>query len=372
MFRGEANESGRSLASCQETAGLLRWNKAFHIRELPGRVWGVIVTHLSRVRKAQIIVALVVLIGAVTVIWITESRRTPSLNGAFSNVAITAASGSGPIYPWKQIKVTADWKVPDRTAAGTAFSLGWPTSQLKGIGGTLVLKTTDNDTIENCSLGASSLDCVLTSYVTTHPYDIKGTVWFTLTQVNIPENSTVTIPFVSGSTTIAAAYSTTGSVATTFTGIGYYKDVWVHDGTVTWYVYLPGDKTGQAADYTGVVVAETLGGDQTYQQAFLPGTFSLEHATKLNTAGTWPVWETASTKLYTVTPTGSSSFTLTAPKLAAGGWWRLVYNVTVSPSAYKGTISDTAKASWDGQKTLSATYSEVYVDAGGTGSGQAR
>jgi hypothetical protein len=331
-----------------------------------------IVTHLSRVRRAQIIVAIVVLIAAVVVVWIMESRRTPSLDGAFSNVAVTAASGSGPIYPWKQIKVTADWKVPDKTAAGTAFSLAWPAAQLKGIGGTLALKTTDNDTIENCSLAASSLDCVLTSYVTTHPYDIKGTVWFTLTQVNIPENSTVTIPFVSGATTITAVYTTTGSVATTFTGITFYKDVWVHDGTVTWYVYLPGGKTGQATDYTGVLVAEALGGDQTYQQALLPGTFSLEHGTKLNPAGTWPVWETASTKLYTVTPTGTSSFTFAAPKLAAGGWWRLVYNVTVSPSDFKGTISDTAKATWDSQKQLTATYSEVYVDAGGTGSGQAR
>jgi hypothetical protein len=329
-----------------------------------------IVMHLSRVRKAQVIVAVVVLVGAVAVIWILRSVQARSLNGAFSNVAVTAASGSGPIYPWKQVKVTADWKVPDRTAAGTTFSLGWPVAQLKGVGGTLELKTTDNDTIENCTLGAASLDCVLTSFVTTHPYNIKGTVWFTLTQVNIPENSTVTIPFASGTTTLYAPYSTTGSVATNFTGIDYYKDVWVHDGTVTWYVYLPGGRTGQSVDYNNVVVADTLGGDQTYRQTFLPGSFSLEHATKLNSAGTWPIWETASTRLYTVTPS-ANSFTFSAAKLAAGGWWRLVYDVTVSPSIYKGTISDTAKTSWDTQKQMSTTYSEVYVDAGGTGSGEA-
>ncbi len=328
--------------------------------------------HLSRRSKAIIAVALVVVLGTAALIWESFSQRPVPLNGAFSNVSVTAAAGSGPIYPWKQVKVTADWTVPDRTPAGTSFALAWPVDQLKGIGGTLELKTADNDTIETCTLGAGSLDCVLTSFVTTHPYDIKGTVWFTLTQVNIPENSTVNVMFASGSTQIPVHYATTGSVATTFTGIDYYKDLWVHDGTVTWYVYLPGAKTGQAADYMNVVVADTLGGDADYSQTFLPPTFSLERASKLNPAGTWPVWETASTRLYTVTATTSSSFSFNAPKLAAGGWWRLVYNVQVAPSTYKGTISDTSKATWDGQKQLSSTYSEVYVDAGGTGSGQAR
>ena len=262
--------------------------------------------------------------------------------------------------------------MPDRTAAGTTFSLGWPVAQLKGVGGTLALKNTDNETVENCTLGASSLDCVLTSFVTTHPYNIKGTVWFTLTQANIPENSNVTITFTSGTTKVYAPYSTTGSASNSFTGIDYYKDVWVHDGTVTWYIYLPGGKTGQTTDYNNVVVEDTLGGDQTYQQTFVPRMFSLEHATKLNSAGSWPIWQTAATRLYTVAPSGSNSFTFIAPKLAQGGWWRLVYDVKVSPSGYKGTISDTAKTSWDTQRQMSTTHSGVYVDAGGTGSGEAR
>jgi hypothetical protein len=327
--------------------------------------------HLSRARLAQFIVALAVLIGALALALTLGSARAASLNGAFSNVVVTAASGSGPIYPWQQIRVTADWKVPDRTAAGTTFSLGWPVAQLKGVGGTLALKNTDNETVENCTLGASSLDCVLTSFVTTHPFNIKGTVWFTLTQANIPENSTASIPFSSGTTKTVVTYPTTGSVPNSFTGIDYYKDVWVHDGTVTWYIYLLGGQTGQTFDYNNVVVEDTLGGNQTYQQTFLPGTFSLEHATKLNSAGTWPIWETASTRLYTVTPSGSNAFTFKAPKLDKGGWWRLVYDVKVSPSGYKGTISDTAKTSWNTQSQMSTTHSGVYVDAGGTGSGEA-
>jgi len=327
--------------------------------------------HLSRARLAQFIVALAVLIGALALILTLGSTQAASINGAFSNVVVTAASGSEPIYPWDQIRVTADWKVPDRTAAGTTFSLGWPVAQLKGVGGTLELKNTNNDTVENCTLGASGLDCVLTSFVTTHPYNIKGTVWLTLTQVNIPENANVTITFTSGTTKVYAPYSTAGSVSNSFTGIDYYKDVWVHDGTVTWYIYLPGGKAGQTFDYNNVVVEDTLGGNQGYQQAFLPGTFSLEHATKLNSAGTWPIWETASTRLYTVTTSGSNSFTFIAPKLAQGGWWRLVYDVKVSPSGYKGTISNTAKTSWDTQRQMSTTHSEVYVDAGGTSSGEA-
>ena len=321
--------------------------------------------HLSHARLAQFMVALAVLIGALALTW--GSAQAASLNGTFSNVVVTAASGSGPIYPWQQIRVTADWKVPDRTAAGTTFSLGWPVAQIKGVGGTLALKNTNNETVENCTLGASSLDCVLTSFVTTHPYNNKGTVWFTLTQVNIPENSTASIPFSSGTTKTVVTYPTTGSVSNSFTGIDYYKDVWVHDGTVTWYIYLPGGKTGQTTDYNNVVVEDTLGGNQT----FVGSTFSLEHATKLNSAGTWPIWQTAAPGLYTVTPSGSNSFTFIAPKLAKGGWWRLVYDVKVSPSDYKGTISDTAKTSWDTQSQMSTTHSGVYVDAGGTGSGEA-
>jgi len=333
------------------------------------------VKHLSRSRLVLLLVALAVLIAAVIVVVALTMTSRPTkepLNGAFSNIVVTAAAGSGAIYPWEQVRVTADWKVPDHTPAGTAFSLSWPVDQLKGVGGTVTLKNANDDVIQNCTLGAASLDCVLTSFVTTHPYDIKGTLWFTLTQVTIPENSHVTIAFASGTTRLDAAYSTAGSTSNAFTGITYSKDVFVHDGTVTWYVYLPGGQTGQKTDYTNVVVDDTLGADQTYQQTFLAGKFSLEHATKLNSAGTWPIWETASTKLYTVTPNGSGSFRFGAPKLAAGGWWRLVYDVTVVPSDYKGSIANTAKTSWDGQAQLSTSHSEVYVEAGGTGSGQSR
>jgi hypothetical protein len=44
----------------------------------------------------------------------------------------------------------------------------------------------------------------------------------------------------------------------------------------------------------------------------------------------------------------------------------------VLPSSYKGSLSDTAKTSWDAQPPLTTTHSEVYVEAGGTGSGQSR
>ena len=322
---------------------------------------------LSRARLAQFIAALALLISALTLS--SGAAQAASLDGVFKGITVTAASGSGPIYPWEQIRVTANWAVPDTTAAGTPFSLGWPVAQLSGIGGTLALKNTAGDTVANCNLGKASLDCTLTSFVTTHPYNIKGSVWFTLTQVNIAENSNVSIPFTSGTTKTVVNYPTTGSVPNSFNGIDYYKDVYVHDGRVTWYIYLPGGKDGQTTDYNHVVIEDTLGGNQ----AFLPGTFTLEHGTTLNSpANTWPIWKTASTKLYTVTPIGTNAFTFTAPVLAKGGWWRLVYDVKVSPTDYKGTISNTAKTSWDTQKQITASHTEVYLDAGGTGSGEAR
>jgi uncharacterized repeat protein (TIGR01451 family) len=322
-----------------------------------------IVIRLSRARLAQFIAALAVLISALALS--SGSAQAASLNGAFTNIKVTAASGSGLIYPWEQIRVTADWSVPDQTPAATTFSLAWPAAQLSGIGGTLALKNTAGNTVATCTLGKASLDCTLTSFVTTHPYNIKGSVWFTLTQVNIPENSTVSIPFTSGTTKTFVRYPTTGSVPNSFTGIDYYKDVWVHDGTVTWYIYLPGGKTGQTEDYNNVVVEDTLGGNQT----FLPGTFSLEHATKLNSAGTWPNWQTAAKSLYTVTANASNSFTFNAKMLAKGGWWRLVYDVKVD-TGYKGQISNTAKTSWDTHQQISTTHTEVYLEAGGVGQGE--
>ena len=55
--------------------------------------------YLSRARLAQFIVALAVLIGALALALTLGSAQAASLNGAFSNVVVTAASGSGPIYP---------------------------------------------------------------------------------------------------------------------------------------------------------------------------------------------------------------------------------------------------------------------------------
>ena len=324
-----------------------------------------IVIRVSRARLGEFIAAIALLIGALTLT--SGSAQAASLNGAFSNITVTAAPGSGPIYPWEQVRVTADWSVPDKMAAGATFSLAWPAAQLNGIGGSLALKNTTGVTVANCTLGPTSLDCSLTSFVTNHPYNIKGSVWFTLTQVTIPENSTVTIPFASGTTKVSVKYPTTGSVPNTFTGIDYYKDVWVHDGTVTWYIYLPGGKTGQTEDYKNVVVEDTLGGNQT----FLPSTFSLEHATKLNSAGTWPIWQTAAKSLYTVTPSGSNTLTFNAKVLAKAGWLRIMYDVKVS-SGYTGQISNTAKTSWDTHQQISTTHTEVYLEAGGTGSGENR
>ncbi len=324
-----------------------------------------IVIRLSRARLAQFIAALAVLISALALS--SGSALAASLSGAFTTINVTAASGSGPIYPWEQVRVTADWAVPDRTPAGTTFSLAWPTSQLNGVSGSMTLRNTAGVAVATCTLSTASLDCALTSFVTTHPYTIKGSVWFTLTQVDIPENSSVSIPFTSGTRKIVATYPTTGSVPNSFTGIDYYKDVWVHDGTVTWYVYLPGGKGGQTEDFANVVVEDTLGGSQT----FLPGTFTLEHGTTLNSARTWPIWQTVAKSLYTVTPSGTNAFTFKAPLLAKGGWWRLVYDVKVA-SGYKGQISNTAKSSWDGHQQISTTHTEVYLEAGGVGQAEVR
>lgn len=320
---------------------------------------------LSRARLAQLITALAVLVGALTLS--SGSAQAAAVNGAFTNVVVTAASGSGPINPWEQVRVSADWAVPDYTPAGSTFSLAWPTDKLAGVGGDVQLKDDSGDVIAECVLGTGSLDCTLTSYVTTHPFDINGTVFVTLTQVSIPEHSTVSIPFTAGTTNETVLYQTSGSVPQSFDGLSFYKDVAVEDGKVTWYIYLPGGKTGQEADYANVVIEDTLGAPQT----LVPNTISLENATSLNAEGTWPLWQTAAASLFSVDTLSTTSFRLTAPLLSKGGWWRVKFEVNV-PEGYTGQVSNTSKASWDAQSQVTTSHTEIYLAVGGTGSAEFR
>lgn len=289
----------------------------------------------------------------------SDAHAVP-LDGEFSHVTVTSVAG-GAIYPWDQVTVTADWALPDATPAGSMFSLSWPSDQLAGVGGDVTLRDAGGNAVATCALGISSLDCTLTPFVTTHPHGLSGTVWFTLTQVNIPESSTVTVPFAAGTTTLPVTYRTAGSAPSSFTGLSFYSDVYVQGGTTTWYVYLPGGPQGVAQDVADLVVTDTLGPSQTLQA----GSFVLQHAVTLNSAGSWPVWETVSSSLYRL-DASPTSYTLTAPLLKAGGWWRLEYAVTVD-TGFQGQVTNTAVAAWNGQAPLTTTHSEVYVQAGGTG-----
>ncbi len=320
---------------------------------------------LSRARLAQFLTALAVLIGALT--FSSGAAQAASVNGAFSGVVVTSTSGTGPIYPWEQVKVTANWAVPDHTPAGSTFSLSWPAAQLKGLGGTMSLANpVDGKTVATCVLGAASLDCTLTDYVTSHPLKIGGQVWFTLTQVNVASNTTITVPFKAGTTTIGnIKYPTSGPQP--FNGVPFYKDLYVDpSGVATWYVYLPAGKTGQTTDYNNVVVEDSMSGGQT----IVAGSIRLEHATSLYADGSWPAFAEVSKTAhpYTVTAT-SSSFVFTTAQLAKGGWWRIAYEVNVA-KGYVGQLTNTAKATWDGSKTITTKTTEVYADYGGTGSGE--
>jgi uncharacterized repeat protein (TIGR01451 family) len=319
------------------------------------------VIRLSRARLAQFLTALAVLIGALT--FSSGAAQAASVNGAFSGIVVTSTSGTGPIHPWDEVKVTADWAVPDHSAAGTTFSLSWPVAQLSGLGGTMTLKNpADGGSVATCVLGTASLDCTLLSYVTSHPLNIKGSVWFTLTQVNAISNTTITVPFKAGTTTTTTTYPSTGPGP--FNGVQFFKDMYVNpDGTVTWYVYLPAGVKGATKDYLNVVVEDSMSGGQT----IVPGSIRLEHATKLYGDGSWPQYAQASASLFTVQAT-SKSFVLKAPQLAGVGWWRIAYEATAK--GYKGQLTNTASATWDCQTKITTMTTEIYSDYGGVGSGE--
>jgi uncharacterized repeat protein (TIGR01451 family) len=325
------------------------------------------VIRLSRARLAQFLTSLAVLIGALT--FSSGAAQAASVNGAFSGIVVTSTSGTGPIYPWEQVKVTASWSVPDHAPAGTTFSLSWPAAQLKGLGGTMNLANpVDGKTVATCVLNAGSLDCTLTDYVTGHPFKIGGHVWFTLTQVNVTSNTTITVPFTAGTTTIGnIKYPTSGPKP--FNGVSLYKDLYVDpSGVATWYVYLPGEKTGQATDRKNVVVEDSMSGGQT----IVAGSIRLEHATSLTADGSWPQFAEVSKTAhpYTVEAT-ASSFVFKTAQLAKGGWWRIAYEVNVA-KGYVGQLTNTAKATLDSCTTITTKTTEVYAEYGGTGSGEFR
>ncbi len=322
---------------------------------------------LSRARLAQFLTALAVLIGALT--FSSGAAQAASVNGAFSGIVVTSTSGTGPIYPWEQVKVTANWSVPDHTPAGSTFSLSWPATQLKGLGGTMSLPNpVDGKTVATCVLGAARLDCTLTGYVTGHPFKIGGQVWFTLTQVDVASNTTIAVPFSAGATTIGTIkYPTSGPQP--FNGVPFYKDLYVDpSGVATWYVYLPAGKTGQSTDYNNVVVEDSMSGGQT----IVAGSIRLEHATTLYADGSWPLFAEVSKTAHPYTvDAASSSFVFKTAQLAKGGWWRIAYEVNVA-KGYLGQLTNTAKATWDGSATISTKTTEVYAEYGGTGSGEFR
>ncbi|MDO5285488.1 MAG: SdrD B-like domain-containing protein [Actinomycetia bacterium] len=289
--------------------------------------------------------------------------RAAEVPGAFKNIKVTAASGSGPIYPWEQVRVTADWTVPDRTPAGSTFTMAWPTDKMKGNTGSLALKNPDGDVVANCTLSAGGVSCTLTDFVATHPFDIGGKVWFALNQVNAEERSTVEVPFTIGRETVKITYKTDGSVP--FEGLQLWKDGGVYPGGADWYLYFPGGTTGQSQDYHNVVVDDTVGAGQ----SIVPGSFVLQHATRLDPAGAWPVWEDAPSSLFTVNlDQARKSFQFKAPLLAKGGWWRLTYKVTVM-DGYVGDITNTMTAKWDGRQSQTVSRTESYFNNGGSGAG---
>lgn len=289
--------------------------------------------------------------------------RAAEVPGAFKDITITAASGKGPIYPWEQVRVSANWSVPDGTPAGSTFSMSWPTEKLKGNTGSLALKNDKGDVVANCAMTAGGVSCTLTDFVSSHPYEIGGKVWFAVNQVNAGEKTDIDIPFTIGSKTVTVRYRTDGSVP--FGGIDFWKDGGVYPGGADWYLYFPGETKGQQIDYRNVVVDDNLGAGQ----SIVPGSFVLQHATQLNPQGTWPVWNDAPSSLYTVTlDRAHKSFQFKAPLLAKGGWWRLTYKVTVN-SGYAGDLTNTMKAKWDGSDSKSTTRTESYFNNGGTGSG---
>ena len=241
--------------------------------------------------------------------------------------------------------------------------MSWPTEKLKGNTGSLALKNDKGDVVANCAMTAGGVSCTLTDFVSSHPYEIGGKVWFAVNQVNAGEKTDIDIPFTIGSKTVTVRYRTDGSVP--FGGIDFWKDGGVYPGGADWYLYFPGETKGQQIDYRNVVVDDNLGAGQ----SIVPGSFVLQHATQLNPQGTWPVWNDASSSLYTVTlDSAHKSFQFKAPLLAKGGWWRLTYKVTVN-SGYAGDLTNTMKAKWDGSDSKSTTRTESYFNNGGTGSG---
>lgn len=316
--------------------------------------------------RSLITLVLTAVLGLAGLLACAPTARAAEVPNAVTDLTFTSTVGPT-IDPWEQVKLTAEWSVPDGTPAGSTFGMSWSASDMVAVPQTgIQLKNPAGAVVATCATTQTSMTCTLTDYVTAHPTSLYGSLFTLVRMGKGVSGSTDTISVdVGGTTPVDVPIDYTDPVS--FPGVGYGKAAVIRaDGSADWFVNFAAGPNGQSADLVNVTVEDTVGAGQ----RIIDGTFTLQHATGLDADGAWPAFVPVSAAAVPHTFTmgaGNTSFTFTAPLLegtdaTSAHYWRLSYQVEVAPGATEIKNNATIKAT---DVDENATSTVIYFDAGG-------
>ncbi|WP_337003367.1 Ig-like domain-containing protein [Microbacterium sp. LB12] len=196
-----------------------------------------------------------------------------------SSIVVTATGSSGAVSQWDQVRVDAQWSVPDGAVGGQTFGFTLPQEFARaGMSFSVPSAEDPSQTIAECTVSTDAapvVTCTLTDYVNGRT-GVTGSLWF---MASADEQTTVsTVEFVVDGkiTRVEVPGGGIGPAAPLPTEPQKWS--WqTDDGRIAWQLTLPGARFSGA---TSIVVDDALTG---------PGAGLAEHH---NTDGQLVAWST--------------------------------------------------------------------------------
>lgn len=174
-----------------------------------------------------------------------------------SSITVTKSGAGGTVAQWDQVRVDADWAVPDGAVAGQTFGFTLP-SEFGRTGMTFTVPSTEDPsrTVAECAVSgdvAPVVTCTLTDYVDGRT-GVNGSLWFTASADEQTTESTVEFTVDGRITRVEVPGDGIGPAAPLPTEPQKWS--WqTDDGNIAWQLALPGARF-QGVD--AIVIDDTL------------------------------------------------------------------------------------------------------------------
>lgn len=196
-----------------------------------------------------------------------------------ASITVSTVRDSGTVSQWDQVRVDADWAVPDGAVGGQTFGFTLPGEFARaGMTFSVPSKTDPSKTIAECAVSSDAapvVTCTLTDYVNGRT-GVTGSLWFVASADEQTTDSTVEFVVDGRITPVEVPGGGIGPQAALPTDPQKWS--WqTDDDRIAWQLTLPG---ASFADSDSIVVDDTLTG---------PGAGFAEHH---NEDGQLVVWST--------------------------------------------------------------------------------